>query len=258
MTVRELYAKLNERIPAELSCEWDNDGLMCCPDGERIVTRVLVALDITSKTVDRAIEGGFDCIISHHPFIFKGLKSINEGAGVSDKAIKLIANKISAMSFHTRLDAAEGGVNDTLCRLLGIGDIVPIYEEDIPLGRVGNIDAPISARDFALRVKSVLGAPFVLLSDSGREVRRVAVLGGGGKDLVGAARASGADTFLAGRLDYHPMTDEGDNGKNAINLLEAGHFYTEQPICAELVKIIGQIAPEIECEMFWSNIIEVI
>ncbi|MBQ2308742.1 MAG: Nif3-like dinuclear metal center hexameric protein, partial [Clostridia bacterium] len=51
MTIRELYARLNERIPRELSCTWDNDGLMCCPDGSREVKRVLVALDATGAVV---------------------------------------------------------------------------------------------------------------------------------------------------------------------------------------------------------------
>ena len=78
MTVYELYEKLNAKIPSSLSCEWDNDGLMCCPDGSREVRRALVCLDVTSATVDAAIDGKYDVIVSHHPFIFKGLKSLDE------------------------------------------------------------------------------------------------------------------------------------------------------------------------------------
>ena len=47
MKVKEIYAALSKRIPSELSCEWDNDGLMVCPDPDREVKRVLIALDIT-------------------------------------------------------------------------------------------------------------------------------------------------------------------------------------------------------------------
>jgi hypothetical protein len=56
MTVRELFGILNERIPRALSCDWDNDGLMCCPDGEREVKRVLIALDATGAVCDAAID----------------------------------------------------------------------------------------------------------------------------------------------------------------------------------------------------------
>ena len=253
MNVRELYARLNEKIPQSLSCSWDNDGLLCCPDGARRVRRVLIALDVTSAVADAAIEGGYDCIISHHPFIFKGLKALDDEGAISAKAIKLIAAGISVMSFHTRLDATEGGVNDTLCELLGLGDITPIYEENIPLGRVGALSAPMSAKALAEKVKAALGAPFVLLADASVPACRIAVLGGSGKDMIDAARAAGADTFVSGRFDYHPMTDAADEKVAPINLIEAGHFYTEAPVCYALQKMVSEIDGGIECRVFDSN-----
>ena len=74
MTVKELYSYLDKKIPTSLSCEWDNDGLMCCPEPDREVKRVLVALDVTAEIAETAVSGGYDLIVSHHPFIFKGLK----------------------------------------------------------------------------------------------------------------------------------------------------------------------------------------
>lgn len=71
MTVGALYAELEQRIPRALSCDWDNDGLMCCPDPTAQVKRVLVALDVTGDTVRTAAEGGYDLIVSHHPMIFR-------------------------------------------------------------------------------------------------------------------------------------------------------------------------------------------
>lgn len=258
MTVRELYARLNERIPRELSCPWDNDGLMCCPDGGREVKKVLVTLDVTSAAVDKAVREGYDCVISHHPFIFKGLKTIDDEGAVSAKALRLISSGVSVMSFHTRLDAVEGGVNDTLCALLGIKDAEPIFEEGIALGRVGELECEISACELAARVKKALGAPFVLLSDVGAPVRRVAVVGGSGKDMIETARGAGADAFVSGRLDYHPMTDAHDENLRPMSLVEAGHFYTEQPVCGTLVKIIADIDEGIVCDIYSSNEIKAI
>ena len=258
MTVRELYSILNKKISAQLSCEWDNDGLMCCPDGEREVKRVLVVLDATDEVCERAIEGGYDLILAHHPFIFKGLKTIDDGGAVAAKAIKLIRAGISVMSFHTRLDAFEGGVNDTLARVLGLENIETFEGEGLPLGRVGEYSEPMSLCDFARLVKEKLGSPFVLVSDAGREVRRVAVVGGDGKDFVSVAREVGADTYLSGRFDYHSMTDTPDTVGGGVNLIEAGHFYTEFPVCKTLCDMVAKIDGNIICDIVNGNRIKAI
>lgn len=258
MTVRELYEALNKKIPTELSCSWDNDGLLCCPDGHRQIKKVLITLDVTAAAVDKAITEGYDCIISHHPFIFKGIKAIDDESPLSAKALRLIGAGVAVMSFHTRLDAVDGGVNDTLCDMLGIVDREPIFEEGIPLGRVGDISEEMSAEALAESVKGVLGAPFVLLSDAGNRVRRVAVLGGSGKDLIEVARAMGADAFVSGRLDYHPMTDGADELVRPMSLIEAGHFYTEMPVCEKLVLMVRDIDENIVCDVYSSNVIKAI
>ena len=113
MTVKELYEKLDKRIPKELSEPWDNDGLMCSPDTSLEVKKALLTLDVTEEIVDFAIERSYDLIISHHPLIFRPVSHITEDNHVARKLIKLINNGISVFSFHTRLDKAEGGVNDT-------------------------------------------------------------------------------------------------------------------------------------------------
>ncbi len=257
MTVRELYKRLDERIPRSLSFSWDNDGLMCCPDGAREVKRVLVALDVTGEVADIAVNGGYDVILSHHPFIFKGLKALDDEGAISAKAIRLLQNNISVMSFHTRLDCVEGGVNDKLCELLDLGYVEEIFDEGLPLGRIGYLDAPMSAEDFARLVKEVLDAPCVLLSDAGAEVKRVALCGGSGGDLLNIARQMGADTFVSGRVGYHEMTDAPDFCEK-MNIIEAGHFYTEAPVCEVLLDLVCETDPEIECDICNSNVIKMI
>ena len=232
MTVYELYAKLNEQIPASLSCEWDNDGLMCCPDSAREVRRALVCLDVTQKTIDAAIEGKYDVIVSHHPFIFKGLKSLDESDLIPKRAMCLIREGISVMSFHTRLDATGGGVNDSLCALLEIKNAEPFGEG---IGRIGDLDERVDLLSFAKKVRDTLSAPTVSVADAKREVSRVAVLGGSGKDEIFSALAAGADTFVSGELGHHALTDAADLG---INLIEAGHFYTEDHVCSVLCEMI--------------------
>ena len=243
MTVHELYAYLNTKIPKSLSCDWDNDGLMCCPDGDRTVARVLIALDITAAVVEEAIAGGYDVILSHHPLIFKPLKALNSYDPVAKKVIRLMQAGICAMSFHTRLDAVVGGVNDTLANALALCDVTPFGENGEEIGRIGTLAAPMSLGDFAARVKAVTGAPCVQVSDAGRAVSRVALLGGGGAGDTDAARAVGADTYLTGELKHNQLTDAPEYG---MNLIAAGHFYTENLICQRLYEMVTEADPKLE------------
>ena len=253
MTVKQLYSILNSNIPTSLSCEWDNDGLMCCPDADAPVRRVLVALDVTERVVDTAIEGGYDLIVSHHPLVFKGIKSVNGADPVARKLLKLIKHGISVFSFHTRLDALSGGVNDVLADALGIADAVSFGEEGI--GKIGFLPEPVDAREFAERVKTALGADAVLLSDAGVLCHRVAVLGGSGGDDLGAAIAAGADTYVSGELKFHQLNDAPELG---VNLIEAGHFFTEQPVCDTLARMIRACDGTLTCNVTCSNAIKLI
>ena len=254
MTVSELYSFLENKMPRSLGCEWDNDGLMCCPDPAREVKKALLALDITEAIVDEAAEKGCDVILSHHPLVFRPVKALTPERGVPRKLIRLVQNGISAMSFHTRFDAVEGGVNDVLAATLGLADISAFGPEGEQMGRVGSLTAPMSLDAFAEQVKKTLGAPFVLVSGEG-EVSRVAVLGGEGSDFIGAAEATGADVLVSGRLGYHPMTDAPEGG---IALIEAGHYYTERPSLAALAAIVNEADGGIETVIAESGNIKAI
>ncbi len=254
MKAAELYNFLNEAIPSSLSCTWDNDGLMCCGEPDKEVKKVLIALDITERVTEKAISEKFDVIISHHPMIFKKIGAVAPSVSSARKAISLIKNDIAAMSFHTRLDALCGGVNDILCSLLEIENAEPFGPEGEEIGRIGYISEPMNIEDFCIKVKNALGAPMILSADCGKPVRRVAVLGGDGKDFVEAAISFGADTYLSGRISYNIMAEAHENG---INLIEAGHFYTENPVCVFLSEFVRRADANIETEIFDSNEIKV-
>lgn len=251
MTVKELYKRLEARIPKELAEPWDNDGLMCCADALQEVNKIIITLDITEDVVDYAIETGVDLIISHHPLIFKPLTSIIEDNHIARKVIKLIENDVTVMSFHTRLDKVSGGVNDYLCQVLGIEDASPFGEGD--LGRIGYIPEERLLDDFALYVKECLDADTVRFSDALNPVRHVAVVGGDGKSYVKDAIALGADTYISGRIGYNVMEEAAEMG---INLIEAGHYFTEQPITGFLRDLIYSFDPTVNIEVVSSNLIK--
>lgn len=251
ITVSELYKELDRAIPSSLSCEWDNDGLMCCPNPKRPVKKALLALDITENIVERAIREGFDVILSHHPLVFRPIPSLTTENPVPRKLIRLVENGISAMSFHTRFDALCGGVNDALAATLGIKNTIPFGNEGEQMGRIGDTES-CSLADFAGKVKTALNAPVVLASGN-RPVSRVALLGGSGDDFISAAKKAGADTYVSGDLAYHHLTDAPEAG---LNLIAAGHYYTENPSLPYLAALVKKVDSNIEITLAESGEIQ--
>lgn len=253
MTVKKLYDKLTERIPEELREEWDNDGIMCSADFSAEVNSVLITLDVTEEIVDYAIGRNFDLIISHHPLVFRPIDRVTEENHVSRKIIKLISNNVSVFSFHTRADKVDGGVNDILAKKLGLVDVSRFGEGG--LGRIGTFTEDRSLDDFADYVKNQLGADAVRVADAYNPVKRVALVGGDGKDFVKDALLSGADTYVSGRIGYNVMEEASDVG---INLVEAGHYFTEFPVTSFFASLVSALDGNAYVEIADSNMIKTI
>ena len=249
MTTFELSRALRDRIPAHMACDWDNDGIMCLPDPDRAACRVLVVLDITDEAVERAIEGGYDAIVSHHPLIFKGIKHLTPDDIIARRLIKLCRHGIAALSYHTALDAMNG-VNDRLAAQLGLTNITPFGSEEFPIGRVGDLPEAMSAEAFAAHVIEALGCVAVTVGAPGVPARRVAVLGGSGADDIPAAMAAGADTMVTGEAGYHYVLDAAAMG---FDVITAGHFYTEQSTLAMLTELLTAIDPAIQTDIYNTN-----
>ena len=254
-SVTELYNYLEGLFPKTFSCDWDNDGLMLAPDPDREVVRVLCTLDVTEEAVKYAIDNNFDVIISHHPMIFKPMKALNFTDPLSRKIFRLIEHKISVMSFHTRLDAAPGGLNDMFAKLLGLTDVVPLEADGEAIGRIGTLPTALGCTDFAMNVKKKLQAERVLYATSSGVVSRVAICGGAGKDFVKAAKAAGADSYLTGELSYNLMEDADVIG---LNLFEAGHFHTEDFISSYMTLLILKEFTQVQTAYFNSNLIKAV
>ncbi len=249
MNVLQLYQKLDARYPRALSCSWDNDGMMICPDPNREVKRVLFALDATEETIAEAIRVGADVMITHHPMLFRSLRAI-EPFSVSGKcALFAIGAKLSVFSFHTRLDAADGGVNDALAKKIGLCDILKFGDDESrELGRIGKLPEMMTGEAFAAMVRDVLGTPAVQLTGTWK-VSRIAVVGGAGKDFILPAMTAGADTLLTGEASYNAVLDAAAEG---FTVVEAGHYYTEAPVLDALADVVRGLCGA-ECHFADSN-----
>jgi dinuclear metal center YbgI/SA1388 family protein len=252
MTINELSKYMNAKIPRELSCSWDNDGLMCCPNPDREVKKALFTMDVTPEAIDHAIEGGYDVILSHHPLIFRGVKTLSGDFGIPARLIKLIKNDVAVMSYHTRFDAVDGGVNDALADVFELTDVEKIECEGIELMRVGYLPEELDIEHFVAVVSAKLGCEHLNYATNSGKVHKLALVGGGGGSYIREAAASGADTYLSGEIGYHNLTDCKDY---RINLVEAGHYFTERIALYNLSRFVTEADSSIECDFFESNVI---
>ena len=243
-TVADILAFVETLAPRYMQYEWDNTGLLCGSRSQE-VKKILVALDAFEGVCREAKEFGADLLLTHHPLIFDAPKAICDESDMGRAIMLLIQNGISAVNAHTNLDCAPGGINDTLAAILGLQniEIVDPKGTDVPYGllRIGNVpQQPLPA--FLAHVKERLGCEGLRYADGGRPVSRVAVGGGScGSDLPDAAKA-GCDTFVTADVKYNQFNDAQAMG---INLIDAGHFCTENPIVPVLAEKIAAAFPEI-------------
>lgn len=246
-TVYDVFRLIQEKAPFELQLDFDNAGFLV-GRSDRSVTRILVALDITEGVIDEAIQQGAQLIVAHHPVIWGGAKSVTDMTITGQKLLKMIENGISAICAHTNLDAVSGGVNDVLAEKLGLSEIEQLHQDGVDqhgqpygIGRIGCVPEQ-SLYDFALSVKDLLGSNGVRLVDGGRPVRKVAVGGGSCSNMIGDAIANGCDTFVTSDVKYDGFLDAKALG---INLIDAGHYPTENVICPVLKSWLEEHFPQI-------------
>ena len=230
-TVRDIEQYLYDWAPRELAESWDNVGLLV-GDPEVEVHRVLVALDVTPQVVDEAIEKDCQLIAAHHPVMncaWHQVQTVRTDDRQGRVLTELIRHGIAAICMHTNLDAAAGGVNEVLAQKLGLSDPKMLTEEKI--GRIGTLKCEIPLVEFTHSVIELLGCNGLRYVDAGRPVHRVAVGGGACGDYIAQAIALGCDTFVTSDLRYHDFLDTKE-----LNLIDAGHFPTEQVIVPELCR----------------------
>lgn len=250
-TVADILNFVETLAPRELKMDWDNVGLNC---GRRSapVRKILVALDPFEHVCREAVQWDADLLVTHHPLIFRPLPMVTDDAAITRGLMELVRHDISHICAHTNLDCAPGGVNDRLAAKLGLSEIQVID----PMGtdaqglawgllRKGMVEEqPLS--QFLATVKSKLGCEGLRYVDAGKPVRQVAVGGGACASEIMDAIAAGCDTFVTSDVKYNQFWDARDCG---LNLIDAGHFYTENPITAYLAEKLGSQFPEVEVKI---------
>ena len=354
VTVADIIRLMETIAPPLLAEKWDNVGLQV---GQRDwpVKTLWLALDPLPSVVSHACEAGADMLITHHPLIFKPLKSVDFSTPTGSVIHMANQYQLAVFAAHTNLDNVTGGVNDVLASRIGVEnlrvlsapkfpdnyklvvyvpaeyeqkvlcalsetkagkigeysccsfrtpgtgtfrpgdsakpwigkvgeifhadevrveavvpgadlkkvireiravhpyetmayDVYPLQasETDQGLGRVGDLESPMSLKDFALKIKERLGLAWAKIAGSpDLMVHQTAICTGSGSSLMNDFFASGAQVYLSGDLRYHDARDAEARG---LGLIDIGHFPSEHLIAEVLAERIRGLLSEIGSE----------
>lgn len=228
MTVQNIFDYLNDKFPVDTACGFDNVGTLV-GDRNKTVTKAIVALDCTMPVINNAVKNGCELIITHHPIIFNGIKSVLDDTLVYE----IIKNGLSVISMHTNLDQGDGGVNDALCNVIGLKNIETIEAPDKYLLKKGEI-SPLSADDFAMVLKEKLNYPVKYVGTF--TIKNVLVCSGSGAQYHTLCKANSCDALVTADVRHNNFLDAAQNG---VALFDCGHFNTEVVVIKPLCELLS-------------------
>ena len=238
-----MLSALERFAPLPLQESWDNAGLQVGLT-ETEVSGALLCLDVNERIVDEAIAKGCNLIVSHHPLLFRGLKTISDLTDVQRTVRKAIINGIAVISMHTNMDNALGGVNFRIAQKLGLQNVCFFAKKSAEIesgsGVIGELAEPMAADDFILKVKKTFGVECAMCNELlRRPISKVAICGGAGDFLLDEALKAGADAFITGEMHYHQYFGY----EQQIQICVIGHYQSEQYTSEVFEEIILKECP---------------
>ena len=250
MKIQDVLSALEQFAPLPLQESWDNAGLQVGLT-EAEVSGALLCLDVTEAVVDEALEKGCNLIVSHHPLLFRGLKTISDLTDVQRTVRKAVKNDVAVVSMHTNMDNAQGGVNFKMAEKLGLTDVqfmAPKTVDGVTCGSgiIGQLAEPLAAEAFVAKVKQAFGVACAMTNQLlERPVSRVALCGGAGDFLLDEAVKAGADAFITGEMHYHQYFGY----EQQIQICVIGHYQSEQYTTEVFRDIINERCPGVRTEI---------
>ncbi len=247
MTLEEIIGRLEELCPPQFAVSWDNSGLQAGRYEQEVKT-VCLAVDATSEAIAFAAAQGADLLITHHPLLFSGIKSIHDHHFIGKRVMELIRNDISCYAMHTNFDVM--GMADAAADLLRLEDrevLEVTYEDEVSkegIGRIGRLPEHMKLDDFAALVRDAFRLESVrVYGNPSDTIVTAAVLPGSGKDEIDLAAEAGADVMVTGDVNHHAGLDALEKG---IAVIDAGHYGVEKIFVPYMEDYLRRNFPELE------------
>lgn len=252
LKVKDIGSAIEAFAPLSLQESYDNAGLQV-GNPESAVSAVLLCLDVTEETIREAKARSCNLIVSHHPLIFRGLKSLTGADQTQRIVMEALSDGIAIYSAHTNLDSTVEGVSYEMAHQLNLKNLevlVPsAHDSKIGLGIIGTYDTPVPQLEFLRKVKESFGVKALRYSAQTQHlvIKKVALCGGSGASFITDALARKADAYLTGDLKYHDYTSYG------LDMLIADIGHHESELCSRriLSRIIREAFPD--CVIYFAE-----
>ena len=224
MKVSEIYKYLDEVSPFNLQESWDNSGLIV-GSLEQEISKIVLSIDVDEKLIDSLDENTL--LITHHPLIFKGLKSLNFTQYPSNLIHKMISKNISNIAMHTNFDITH--LNDYVVKeILG-------YEIVYKDGFIAYVNVNEEFDVLVKNVRKKLGLNYTKYVKCNSFVKKIAITTGSGASLIPNIDA---DCFLTGDIKYH---DAMEAKSINLSLIDIGHYESEHFFAQILKKYLKNL-----------------
>lgn len=249
MECGQIIEKIEERYPRSYAMEWDNIGLQAGRT-KKEVKRILIALDADDAAVEQAVSGNVDMLVTHHPLIFKPVSRISDGDFIGRRLLKLIQNDISYYAMHTNYDVL--GMADLAGEMLQLKtpqvlEITNSEDSVEGIGRVADLEIPVTLEECAVWVKKVFSLPGVrVFGEPSQKITRIAIVPGSGKGFIGQALEKNADVLITGDIGHHEGIDANAQG---MAVIDAGHYGIEHIFISDMEKFCRDNFSEIEVQV---------
>ena len=249
MKVYDIEQYLNSRFPVENALDYDNVGLIA-GDRDKVVSAILISLDLTDKAIEEARNSGANLIITHHPVIFGGIKTLTMDDATGRTLVSLIKSGISVIACHTNLDLTDEFGNLAIADKLGA--VEPHAVEGVTCGVVFELEEETTLKEYCSLVVEKLGSSGVItINNPENIVKKIFVQGGAfDEDSVDGVIKCGADTVISGEIKHHICVGLEQMG---INTVIAGHSATEQAYLPKMKQLLSEKYPGITITVNYNN-----
>ncbi|MCZ6168968.1 Nif3-like dinuclear metal center hexameric protein [Campylobacter ureolyticus] len=219
MKIAEIYKILDEIAPFEAQESWDNSGLLLGNMDDEF-DKIYASIDLDSNLIQKIEKNSL--VITHHPLIFKGLKSLNPSVYPSNLIYEIIKKDIKLISMHTNFDKFV--LNQFVASEI-LGYKITEIRDFLVFFEVNKI-----FDEFAKEIKQKLKISNLRVVKASEFIKIATLCTGSGADLLGSFKS---DCFLTGDIKYHSALE---SLENKISLIDINHFESEAYFGQSLAK----------------------
>lgn len=232
-TVAEVNHVIETLWPLDGAEAWDAPGLLS-GDPAAPVERIHLAVDAVPDVADEAVALGANLLLTHHPLLLRGVTTVAEDRYKGAVIARLIRGGCALVAAHTNADVVQTGTSAILARRLGLVSLRPLAEArgNEGIGRVGSLVTPVALGALAAWLGEILPETAGGIRVSGEFdtlIETVALCGGAGDQLLGAAAAADVDVYITSDLRHHPASEFRETAKlsGGPALIDVSHWASE-------------------------------